>query len=62
VTVVETAPEQLLIGLDASAEADPAKERRKRRTFNVLVLTLIGSVQLGTLMAYGYAIYVFVLS
>jgi hypothetical protein len=60
-SVVE-ATEGLLVGLDARAETDPAREERRQRRYHALVLTTIVAVQLLWLSSFGYAAYVFLLS
>lgn len=58
--VVETTGEELLVGLDRSAEVDPAKAERWARAQDVLVLAVLALVQVGWVGGLAYAAFVFV--
>ena len=58
-TTVDTG-EDLLVGLDARAEADPARERCKQRVVHRLVLATIVAVQIAWSAAFAYVAYLFI--
>jgi hypothetical protein len=58
--VVETAANELLVGLGANAEAPPEREARKARACGKLVIGLAALVEAAWLAAFAYAAYRFI--